>query len=86
MKPEQLYHDLKELAEKLGITVLEHNFRTTGVNVKSGLCKVKGQQLFIMDKHRSIHKKNEVLASCLRKMPHEHIYIYPALRDFLNKS
>lgn len=85
MKPEQLYQDLKELAEKLGVTVSEHNFRNTGIKAKSGLCKLKGRQLFIMDKHRSINKKNELLASCLGKMPHEDIYIVPALREMLNK-
>lgn len=85
MKPEQLYQDLKELAEKLGVTVSEHNFRNTGIKAKSGLCKIKGNRLFIMDKHRSINKKNELLASCLSKMPHEDIYIVPALREMLNK-
>lgn len=86
MKSEQLYHELKELAEKLGVTVLEHNFRSTGTKAKSGLCTVKGEKLFIMDKNRSIHKKIEVLAGCLRQMRHENIFVYPALRDFLNKS
>jgi len=85
MKPEQLYQDLKELAEKLGISVSEQNFRNTGINVKSGLCKVKGKKLFIIDKHRSIHKKNEILASCLSKMPHEDVYVIPAVRELIKK-
>jgi hypothetical protein len=36
MKPEQIYQDLKDLAEKLGVTVSEENFRRTGVNAHSG--------------------------------------------------
>lgn len=85
MRPEQLNQSLKDLAEKLGITVLEHNFRTSGVRVQSGLCTVKGKQHFIMDKHKSIYKKNELLASCLSEMPHEDVYIVPAVREFLKK-
>jgi hypothetical protein len=85
MRPEQLYQSLKDLAEKLGITVLEHNFRTSGVRVQSGLCKIKGKQHFIMDKHKSIYKKNEMLALFLCELPHEDIYIVPAVREFLKK-
>ncbi len=85
MNPEQLYHDLKELAEKLGVSVLEHNFRKTGIKVKSGLCKLKGKKLFIIDKHSSIHDKNEILLSWISKMPHEDIYIVPYLREILKR-
>jgi hypothetical protein len=85
MNPEQLYHDLKELAERLGVSVMEHNFRKTGIKVKSGLCKVKGKEIFIMNKHKSIHDKNEILLSCISKMPHEDIYIVPYLREMLKR-
>ena len=82
MNPEQLYHDLKELAEKLGVSVLEHNFRKTGIKVKSGLCKVKGKKIFLMNKYKSI---NDILLSFISKMPHEDIYIVPFLREMLKK-
>ena len=84
MKPEQLFHKLKELAEKHGITVMEKNFRKTGgIKVKSGLCTVKGKSLFFLDKHLSFHKKNEILAECLGKMPNENIFVIPAVRELL---
>ena len=85
MKPVQLYQDMKEIAEKLGVTVSEQNFRKTGIKIESGLCKVKGRKLFIIDKKRSIHKKNEILASFLSKMPHEDVYVIPAVRELINK-
>ena len=71
MKPEQIYQELKDLAEKFEITVSEQNLRTSGIKVKSGLCKVKGKNLFVMDKHTSIHKKINILASQLTEFPHE---------------
>ena len=85
MKPEQIYQELKDLADKLEITVSEQNLRTAGVNVKSGLCKVKGKHLFIMDKHTTIHKKIDTLASQLAEFPHEDLYVVPAIREILEK-
>jgi hypothetical protein len=85
MRPDQLYQELKYLAEKLEVAVSEQNLRISGIKVKSGLCKVKGRNLFIMDKHKSIHKKIKLLASGLAKMPHENIYIMPAVRELLEK-
>lgn len=85
MKPEALYQELIELAEKLDVRVSEQNFRTTGIKAKSGLCKVKGQQMFIMDKHKPLHKKAKLLARCLSRMAHEEVYVIPAVRELLNK-
>jgi hypothetical protein len=86
MKPEQIYQELKDLAEKLEITVSEQNLRTAGIKVKSGFCKVKGKNLFIMDKHKSIHKKIDTLASQLAIFPHEDLYLMPAIREILEKK
>ena len=85
MKPEQLYQELKDLAEKLSVTVSEQNLRTAGIKVKSGLCTVKGADMFIMDKHKSVHHKIRILASQLAQMPHENVYVVPAVREVLDK-
>jgi len=85
MKPEQVYQELKDLAERLAVTVSEENLRTAGIKVRSGLCTVKGRDMFIMDKHQSIHKKIKVLAVQLARMPHEDIYLVPAVREILDK-
>jgi len=86
MKPDQIYHELIALAEKFDITVSEQNFRSTNVTVKSGFCIVKGEKRFIMDKHLKIHAKIDALASYLNQLPHEDVYIIPALRDVLDQS
>lgn len=85
MKPDQMYQELKDLAEKLQITVTEQSFRQTGIAVRSGLCRVKGQQLFIMDKHKNIHRKIKLLAQCLAAMDHEQHYVVPAVRELLER-
>lgn len=85
MKPEQIYQELNDLAEKLQITVSEQNFRNTGIKVQSGMCKVKGKDFIIVDKHKSIHKKIKILAANLAGMPHENFYIVPTVREILDR-
>ncbi len=84
MKPEQMYQELKHLAEKLGLQVSEQNFRPTGIRVRSGYCKVKGQDWCIIDKHLRLPRKVEVLAECLCELPHDSVYILPAVREYLD--
>jgi len=85
MKPEQLYQELKHLAEKLNLQVLEQNFRTTGIHVKSGYCKVKGKDHCIIDKHLRVNQKMEVLGECLSVLPHESVFAIPAVREYLDR-
>lgn len=83
MKAEELYQHLKDLAEKLGISVREQNLRHAGLRVRSGFCMVKGHPMYIMSKHLNIHRKNEKLAECLNRFPLEGIYLVPTVREFL---
>ena len=83
MKPTELYQHLQEIAAKLDVAISEQNFRVTGVNAKSGLCRVMGRQIFIMDKHLTIREKIEMLSDCLRQMPLDDIYLMPTLRKHL---
>lgn len=83
MKPDKLYTELKTLAEKLGIKVLEQNFRNVGIHVKSGYCVVKNEDHCFIDKHIKLRKKVEVLSECLSLFPHENIYVLPSVREHL---
>jgi len=85
MKPEQLYQELKDLAEKLDVTVSEQSFRASGIPVKSGFCIIKGKMHCIIDKNISLHKKTKVLAEALFDLPHENLYVVPAVRDTIKK-
>jgi hypothetical protein len=82
---ETVYMDLKDLAERLSITVFEKNLKQVGTRIESGLCIVKGKHLFIMDKHKAIREKIEILATHLAGFPHDDIYMMPALRKILEK-
>jgi hypothetical protein len=83
LKPDKLYQELKDLAEKLDIIVSEQNFRNTGIHVHSGHCKVKDKDHCIINKHIKLNKKIEVLGECINQFHHESVYTVPAVRDFL---
>jgi len=85
MKPEQMYQQLKELIEKLDIKFLEQNLKKSGPRVQSGFCKVKEEKMYIMDSRLSIQDKNSILAAFIGKIPHEEIYLVPAVREFIQK-
>jgi len=86
MKPDQLYHKLKETAEKVGVTVKEHNLKNAGIHVSSGLCKINDEQVYIMDKRLPIREKSENLAECLGSgINLDDVFIVPAVRELLLK-
>jgi hypothetical protein len=92
VKPEKLYHELKDLAEKIGMQVSEQNFRiTTGIRVKSGFCIVKDQECCIIDKHLKLNKKVEALAECIHEKltasneSLETIFLVPAVREYMER-
>jgi len=84
MKADQLYLEMKLIAEKLNVTVSEQNFRKTGISIKSGFCKIKGDNYFFIDKDLPVSKKNEIIAEFLSGLEYDNIYIIPAVRDFLS--
>jgi hypothetical protein len=85
MKAEPLFESLKELAEKLGVTVSERNLGKSGVRVKSGLCVIKGREHIIIDKFLTLSKKNAIMARLLSEKDCDSVYALPAVREFLNK-
>ena len=85
MDPAQVYQQLTELAEKLGISVSEKNLRQVNLRVHSGLCKVRGESVFIMDKHISTAEKIRLLAECLAQQPIEDVYLVPVLREVIER-
>jgi hypothetical protein len=85
MKPDQIFQGLKDLADKIGIFVSEQRLSAERFKAKSGLCKIKGRYVMLLDKQLSVYKKNIILADCLNELPHDAIFVVPAVRDFLNR-
>jgi len=84
MKSEQIYQHLLDVAEKVHIHVSEENLRRSGgVTAKSGLCRVHGKDIFIMDKKATVREKVSLLAACLAQWTLDDIYIVPTVRDVI---
>ncbi|MGD8368489.1 MAG: hypothetical protein PVG78_12680 [Desulfobacterales bacterium] len=86
MKPEEMYQQLIALAEKRRITVSEKNLRQAGLRAHSGLCRVHGDWIYVMDKSASIARKVDLLAECLSQQPLDELYIVPAVREVIEKN
>ena len=85
MKPDEIYQELKNTSEKLGVIVIEKSFKNTGIKVKSGFCKVNNEDRFIIDKNKTIKKKIRILAEFVGTLKHEDIYMMPAVRETIEK-
>lgn len=85
MKQEQIYQELKNVADKLGLNVTEKSFRNLGITVRSGFCRIKNENKFLMDKHKSLEHKITILATELNAYDLESIYIMPAIREILQE-
>lgn len=85
MNPEQQYTAMKEAASKLGVEVREKNLHVPGIRVKSGLCKVRGKQLFILDKKKTIREKVALVAGCVSTLDYQGIDLPEEVRKIIFK-
>lgn len=86
MQPEKIYQHLEQLAEKLGISIRYDDLFDQEVPARSGLCTVKGRNLYIMDRSKSTSEKIRLLSQCLCRMDLEGIYVLPAIRELLGEE
>ena len=85
MQSDKILAELKGLAEKIGIKVTEQVLKSPGIHVRSGLCTVRGEERFILDKKLNQGDKIEVLADCLCLMDTNGVFLVPQIRDLLAK-
>jgi hypothetical protein len=85
MDPEKTYQHLVEVAEKAGISIRYEALTGSEYGMRSGLCRVKGKHIYIMDTAQRLPDRIAALAKCLAGMDLEGIYVVPAVRDLLAK-
>jgi len=86
MEPEKTYQHLEELAEKLGVSIRYENLSSSEYPATSGLCRIKGRYLYIMDRSKDLNQRIAALSECLGKMNLDGVYVMPAIRELLEKS
>ncbi len=81
MKNEQIYSHFEELANQLGVTILEGRGDFEG-----GYCTVKNDQFVVLNRSRPIEQRLRVLAISFRDLGLGERYIIPALRAFIDSN
>lgn len=85
-RDEALLEELKTLAGQLGIKVREEVLlREVGYRVRSGLCRVRGEDVIFLDRHTPPGERVEVLLTGLSGRDLEAHYLSPALRRLLER-
>jgi hypothetical protein len=83
-RDEALCEELKELARRLGVQVREETLlREVGYHVRSGLCRVRGEDVIFLDRSLQAAERVQVLADGLSGRDLETLYLSPAARRLL---
>jgi hypothetical protein len=86
MEPELVYQHLENLAEQVGISIRYDVLCDPEVGATSGLCKLQGRHLYIMDKSAGLSERIRLLSQCLSRMELDGLYVVPAIRILLKEA
>ncbi len=84
--PENLLASLEEVAAKLNINVRYENIVGGPIKATSGSCKIRGEEVILIDRRMSTMEKLFALGKELQRFNLENLYIPPAARKFLQRS
>ena len=83
LEDKALLAQLEELADSLGLKVRYEKIKKEASFYPGGLCRVKGEDTFIINKQASADDKIQALAKGIVSFDLSQVYIKPALREFL---
>ncbi len=85
-RDDALLDELKQFAGRLGVKVREEVLlREVGYRVRSGACRVRGEDVVFVDRHLGPHERVDVLISALEGRDIEPHYLSPALRRLFER-
>ncbi len=82
---EGLLSQLEELAEGLGVKIRYDKILKEGSFFSGGLCRIKGEEMIIINSRVSVEDKIDILAKALTSFDLSQVFIKPALREFLTQ-
>ncbi len=85
MDEKDILDQLEELAKTLGIKIRYEQLQKEGTFFPGGLCKVKGENILIINSKSGMDDKIEILAKAVISFDLSRVYMRPALREFLLK-
>jgi hypothetical protein len=76
-----LLQRLKDLVERVGVTVREERLvREVGYHVRSGACRLHGQDVLLLDSGAALSDRVEALLDFLSRTDLDGVYVEPELR------
>ena len=85
-RDEALCEELKELARRLGVQVREEILlREVGYHVRSGACRVRGEDMIFLDRNLPPAERVQALVEGLAGRDVDTVYLTPALRRLLER-
>jgi hypothetical protein len=81
---ERLLDELVEAAERAGLKVRrEKLLREVGYRARGGACRLREQNLVIIDRDQPPHEQLEIIAEALKGRDLESMYLSPAARRII---
>jgi hypothetical protein len=77
-------NQLEALARRLGITIRYEPLMVEGSIHTGGYCRIKGQDVVIINKNSTTREKMSILIDGLKRHDLSQIYILPSLRELLD--
>lgn len=77
---EQIIDELKQIAAQLGVSV-----RFEKGDFKGGFCIVKENKIIVINKFANTQRKAAILATALKELGIDDIYINPRLREIIDE-
>lgn len=85
-RDEALCEELKEVARRLGVQVREETLlREVGYRVRSGACRVRGEEMILLERSLPPAERVQVLVDELGGRDIDTVYLTPALRRLLER-
>ena len=75
--------DLKDTARKLSVEILFADLSDPEIPTQSGYCKVRGEELIVIDKRLSTQRQIEVLLNIFQQVDLDDVYVASWIREHL---
>ena len=86
MQSNQVLEYLEDLAERLGVEIVFQKLGEEEFSVKGGLCKINGTFKIFIDRSKSLEDQITIVAQGLSSFDTEEVYLFPYIRDILEKA
>jgi hypothetical protein len=84
--PETLLDELIAAARSAGLEVRLGPLALGDTRARSGLCRLRGRDLLLLDPHDSEPDRRQAILSALRQLDLENLYLSPAARKAIENA